>query len=208
MVPRQWLCGVTRVLIVAAEHWELKYIRPRPNWRLAANGPGPLLAAAAVSDDADVVVSTGLCGALVPDLRIGDVVVGTAVNGVPVETLPGGFAGPLASIDRVAATVAEKRELARTGAVAVEMEAAGVLDRARVLGQRFYCVKAVSDAADEGFTLDFNAAREPSGRFSVRRILAQAARRPLVVGPELIRLKRASDRAARALEDFFERCSL
>ena len=200
---------------MAAEKFELEHIQPRPDWKLikAANGPGPKLAAeaaAAISERVDVVVSTGLCGALDPALRVGEVFVATAVNGrsvnVPRSRRP--FrSGPLVSIDRVAATAEEKRALrSSSGALAVEMEAAAVAEYAGRLGVPFYCIRAVSDAADESFVVDLNAARGADGRFSVPRVLLQAARRPVVILPELLRLRRAAAQATRALGEFFADC--
>src|SRR4051812_49152315 len=73
------------ILMVAAERFELKHIHPRmgEEWILEANGPGPKLAGEAVDRvmrPVDAVVSVGLCGALVEQLSVGDVVVGTAIN--------------------------------------------------------------------------------------------------------------------------------
>ena len=53
---------------------------------LVANGAGARRAAAAVDAAlagfaAEGIVSTGFCGALAPELRVADVVVGTAVTG-------------------------------------------------------------------------------------------------------------------------------
>jgi nucleoside phosphorylase len=160
--------------------------------------------------DADAIVSAGICGALDRKLRIGDVVVATAVNGVELEqpeTKRPFFAGPVASVDDVAGTGAAKQALRATGAIAVEMEAAGVLEAAQRLGRPCYCVKAVSDTADEEFLIDLNAARDASGRFSSWRILGQAAQRPLVAAPELLRLFRHSRAAAKALGEFIGDCS-
>ena len=176
------------VLVVAAEGFELKHIGPRDGhtWIFAANGPGPMLAAEAagkVTDRVDAVLSTGLCGALVDELKVGDVVVGSAVNGrsIDVPRMAGHYlAGPIASIDHVAQTVAEKTALRATGAVAVEMEAAAVLEHAKRLGVPFYCVRAVSDTAQEGFPLDLNAARDGRAGFgrerSLRRLCAGRCR--------------------------------
>jgi hypothetical protein len=87
------------------------------------------------------------------------------------------------------------------------MEAAAVHERAREAGRPFFAVKAVSDTADEGFTLDLNAARRRDGRFSVMHILGQAFRSPSTGFPELVRLKRNGGRALTALGDFFANCS-
>jgi adenosylhomocysteine nucleosidase len=206
---------VRTLLVVAAESFELKHIRAHAGqeWIFTANGPGPLLAAEAadrVTARVDAVLSTGLCGALVNELAVGDIVVGTAVNGVPIEVprAAGRYtAGPIVSIDHVAQTAAEKKVLSETGAVAVEMEAAAVLERARQWGVPFYCVRVVSDTAREGFALDLNAARDVTGRFQPRKIVAQAMRRPIAGVPELLRLRRNAAVAVRALGEFIGNCS-
>jgi hypothetical protein len=93
------------------------------------------------------------------------------------------------------------------GAVAVEMEAAAVAGRAKEWRMPFYCVRAVSDLALEGFALDLNEMRDEEGRFSRSRIVLRALTSPLRLFPELLRLNRNSGRAARALGDFFANCS-
>jgi nucleoside phosphorylase len=206
---------IRTVLVVAAERFELKYIHPRAGerWILKANGPGRALAGAAVDavgPKVDLVVSVGLCGALADALEIGQVVVGSSVNGVDIaqpQYSGSAVSGPILSIDTVAQTVAEKQRLRRTGAVAVEMEAAAVLERARAWNVPFYCIRAVSDRATEGFALDLNAARDEVGRFKVSRILAQAFRRPVAGFSELWRLRRNSDVAAKSLGEFIGNCS-
>ena len=62
-----------------------------------------------------------------------------------------------------------------TGAIAVEMESAAVLERAQAWGFRFTVFERCRILAAEGFRLDLNAARDKAGRFRVGRILAQAA---------------------------------
>ena len=203
------------ILIVAAEWFELEHIQPKPGWKLikVANGPGPRLAGEGVgrvTQPVDLVVSTGLCGALDPILGIGDIFAASAVNGQAAELPRSRVAyrsGPLVSMDRVVQTAEEKRRLrAETGAMAVEMEAAAVREYAGRRGVPFYCVRAVSDVADEDFRVDLNAARDDSGRFSIPRVLFQVARRPLVLAPELWRLRRNAGVATRALGDFFADC--
>jgi nucleoside phosphorylase len=220
MVSGEWVRMRKRVLVVAAEKFELEPIRKivcamrDTEYVLVANGPGPKLARQAVESAGgaaafDAIVSVGLCGALDGGLGIASIVVAQTVNGLPVaqpRVAGDSVCGPIASVDYVAGTVEEKRRLRSTGAIAVEMEAAAVHEKAVEAGRPFYAVKAVSDTADEGFTLDLNAARNADGRFSVLQILSQAFRSPLTGFPELVRLKRNGERAVNALGDFFAHC--
>jgi hypothetical protein len=96
--------------------------------------------------------------------------------------------------------------LRATGASAVEMEAAGVAERAAQWGLPFYCVRAVTDLAEESFGMDFNAALRSDGRFETMRILASALRNPVKLFPELIRLRGRCQTAANALGEFIAGC--
>jgi adenosylhomocysteine nucleosidase len=160
----------------------------------------------------DAVVSAGICGALAEDLELGDVVVASSVNGIECsqpECPRGRYRiGALVSQDRIAATVDERRRLASTGAIAVEMEAAAVLECARRIRVPVYGIKSVSDTADEEFALDLNAARREDGSFRISSILMQAARKPRSGFGELLRLKRRGEEAARTLGEFFANCHI
>ena len=202
------------MLIVAADPYELKWIADPSGWsvRRVAGGPGPRLAGAAAREHgpADVVISTGVCGALDGSLRLGEVFVASAVNDIACD-LPWADvpfrSGKLFSQDRVAADAQEKAALAgTTGAAAVDMEAAAVAQYAQSISARFYCIRAVSDAADEGFPVDLNAARDEEGRFRIQYIIGQALVRPLTTFPALMRLRRNALEAARSLGEFFGHC--
>jgi nucleoside phosphorylase len=163
-----------------------------------------------IGREVDGIISTGICGALIPALEVGDIVVATSVNGAAAAipcTEKKFTAGPIASVNRVAGKICERQDLRKTGAIAVEMEAAAVAERAQEWGKPFFCVKSVSDVLDQDFVLDLNTARGSDGRFRVSRILAQALQRPFTVMPELLRLSRDGYRAARALGEFFANCS-
>lgn len=180
-----------------------------------ANGPGPALAAAAAAEalekkrNVSAFISTGFCGALDAALRCGDIFIADAINGEPAgrPQAPRPFAaGALVSQDRVACAVDEKQRLRQTGALAVEMEAAGVARVARDAGIPFYCVRVVSDLAGEALPLDFNRMRNAAGRFSRSRILLAACRHPGRIFPELMRFDRNCKSAAMALGDFLADC--
>jgi len=205
---------VRTVLVVAAEPFEMKWIGHRDGLRYlkVAAGAGPGMATAAMAGSnvpCQAVLSTGLCGALDPGLEVGEIFVAESVNGEPAEIprMAGKCTrGPLASVDRIVGTVAERQAMFASGFRAVEMEAAAVAQRARSMGVPFYCIRAVSDTATEEFALDLNAARDTLGRIRVSRILAQAARRPVTVVPELLRLRRNAMCAAKALGAFIATC--
>ena len=207
------------VLAVRELRWPLRFCRGAiMNGRevvLLANGPGPALAVAAAKEaknrleKVDAFVSTGYCGALDSNLGRTAIVVASEVNGNRSDKpdAPAVFtAGPITSQDRVACTIEEKSNLRESGAIAVEMEAAGVCRVALDAGVPFYCVRVVTDTASDVLPLDFNRMRGADGRFSTAKILGAAALRPLRVAPALVRLQRTTKSASIALGDFIANC--
>jgi nucleoside phosphorylase len=185
---------------------------------LIANGAGGTRAAEAVDAalsvaPVEMVCSVGFCGALEKGMRPGEIFVANRVQSsgreyavsVPSTGRPH-HTGVLASIDRVAQTAREKSDLRATGASAVEMEAGGAATRAAELGLKFYCVRSVTDLAEEGFRFDFNAALRSDGRFDTMRLIAAACRRPRTLLPELLRLRRRCRLAAETLGEFIADC--
>jgi adenosylhomocysteine nucleosidase len=187
---------------------------------MVADGPGMQLAGAATDTvrrhvRPDAVVSTGFCGALEPDLKPGDVVVASSVidkenkdtyEAVEPQCGVAAERGSVLSCNRVAGSVSERAALQLTGALAVEMEAAAVAARARVWDVPFYCVRSVSDAADEDFPIDFNEVRDSNGRFSRSRIIAATALKPWSRIPFLLKLDRNCRVASERLGEFFANC--
>ncbi|HEY3456037.1 MAG TPA: hypothetical protein VGK64_15780 [Bryobacteraceae bacterium] len=191
---------------------------------LAANGAGPKLAMRAVeiairaitsaelsSSALEAVVSTGFCGALDPALREGQIVVAKEVldwtnkeryDCVEVTGGTEAISGLVMSQDRIATDQEEKRSLRNdAGGVVVEMEAAGVAARVKRAGLPFCCIKVVLDRAEESFAIDWNRMRDREGRIARGKIMVHALRRPNLL-PELFRLKRRSEEAARVLGEF------
>lgn len=191
---------------------------------LAANGAGPKLATRAVevairaitsaelsSSRLDAVVSTGFCGGLDPSLREGQIVVGSEILDWTnkerydcVQIIGGGAAvsGLVVSQDRIAIDGEEKRALRDgVGGLAVEMEAAAVAARVKRARLPFCCIKVVLDRAEESFAIDWNRMRNAEGRIARGKIMVHALARPNLL-PELFRLKRRSEEAARVLGEF------
>jgi adenosylhomocysteine nucleosidase len=224
------------VLFVAADpreiggwvsRWQnVRAVRLAVNWARAGIWNGQAVAAIANGAGADraftavvmagkvsAACSVGFCGALDESLSIGDVVVATEVRAADCTWQaedPGKkarFTGAVASIDHVARTAVEKRNLRSTGASIVEMEAAGVARASEDLEIPFYCVRAVSDLAAEDLANDFNAALTPEGRFNVARLLAGAMASPRERVPELLRLQRRTALASKNLGEFLADCT-
>jgi adenosylhomocysteine nucleosidase len=160
-------------------------------------------------------MNTGYCGALNPELKVGDIVAPARVlaleSGEAFDCAP--FRGPdpqsrgvLISMDRVAVTAAEKAALHARGADVVEMEAAGAATAARELAIPFVTIRAVSDGAGQDLPLDFNQFRDAGGRFRRPRIALASLGSPASVLPGLLRLDRNSRLASRSLGDFLADC--
>ncbi len=196
---------------------------------LAANGAGPKLATQAVevairsvtaaelsASKLEAIVSTGFCGALVPELRECQIVVPKQILDIASQQTfdcaaviaPGeATSGLLLTQDRIANNSAEKQHLGTMGAVAVDMESAGVARRAQRAGLPFFCIKAVSDRLDESFGFDLNKMRTIEGRIARGKISLYAATHPKHI-PELFRLKRRTEDAAKSLGEFLVSCRI
>jgi adenosylhomocysteine nucleosidase len=162
-------------------------------WFLVANGPGARLVELALPRkmNVDGIISTGFCGALDPALSVGDVI-------------PSGPGRHLVSIDRVAVTAREKKDLwEKTGAAGVDMESGALSAIAASWGVPFRAIRAVSDTASDDMPVDFNLYRDSEGRFSRSRIALAAMARPFTAVPGLLRLDRNCRLAADSLGKFF-----
>ena len=211
------LCAEVRPLDLPVD-WSRGGVHGNHQILLAANGAGASRAAAAVDAALDrfcpdVVVSIGYCGALDPSLEIADIVVGTTIvagGRTFAAQSPAVSArhcrGAVNSLDHVAQSAGEKSRLHAAGAVAVEMEAAGVAERAQSVGLPFFCIKTVTDLAGETMANDFNAALRSDGHFDTIKVLASSLRHQSVRLPELLRLRARCVRAARSLGEFIADC--
>jgi adenosylhomocysteine nucleosidase len=165
----------------------------------------------------EAVINAGFCGALISRLRESDIVVGTSVldkekgESFDCDLLDcknsGASSGTIVTQNRIANDSEEKAHLSGLGALAVDMEAAGVAARSKRAGLPFYCIKVVSDRLDESFDVDLNAMRTAEGRIARGKIIMHALTHPRVM-PGLFRLKRRSESAAEALGEFLVSCRI
>lgn len=211
-------------------HWEnLRAMELPVHWARAgkwrgrdviaiANGVGAHRAADAVRIAQAVakgfsgICSIGTGGALDASLSLANVIVANAVTdgsntwAVANPHGPAARLGLVYSSRHVARTVEEKRKLNQSGAILVEMEAAGVARVASEMAVPFYCVRVVSDLADEAFFIDFERCIMADGRFNVPRLVMQALAHPTLGFSELFRLQRRTADAAKKLGDFLANC--
>jgi len=132
-----------------------------------------------------LVVSAGACGALAPELAVGALVVPETVlagDGRRLATASlGGLArqGTLASVDHVLADAAAKSRLwLSTGALAVDMESAAILDWAARRGLAGAVVRGVSDPAGRGVPPDLARVVQDDGRVRPLRAVSAMLARP------------------------------
>ena len=188
----------------------------------AANGSGRRAAAAAARTLADInpptaLVSTGFVGAAAAEYKVGDIFAaeriwsdlgeGRVEYSGKLPGCPKGSCrrGALLTVDRVVQSAEEKRLPAASGAQAVDMEAAAVAEVAAERSLPFYCLRAVSDAAETSFPVDFNRALRADGSFSAASIVWQAGLSP-ARWRRLARVKRDAGRAAHSLAAFLSTC--
>lgn len=162
-----------------------------------------------LAGSATALLSSGLAGALAPDLDVGDVVIGGDCFGV--DTTPSAFPGQLArwlpearlgliaAGDTPAATADEKQLLhARTSALAVDMESHVAARVAARHGLPFAALRVISDTADESLPPAALAGMQPDGRVAIGPVIAALARNPRQL-PSLVRTARNADKALRTL---------
>lgn len=129
---------------------------------IVESGAGPERAARATMALLDAhsprwVVSTGFCGALVPGMQVGQIVVANQITNLAGDVLTvdigmasdasrGLHVGRTLTVDKIVRHVAEKQALAQqTGAIAVDMETHAIATVCRDRKTKFMAVRAVSD---------------------------------------------------------------
>lgn len=192
---------------------------------LTGAGPNPARAAATKvmsrEDGINFCISSGLAGALRPELCLAQVVAARAIFAEPAAAAENSntieasgslvaFAGESGatlvdrfySADRVIARAEEKRFWGKR-ADAVEMESFEVLSAAAESGIPTIAIRAISDTVDEDLPLDMNRIFSDEGQVSLPRVIGEVVRHPGSV-PSLMRLGQNSKAAAESLARFLD----
>jgi nucleoside phosphorylase len=168
----------------------------------------------------DVIVSSGLAGALRAEHKVGEVLVARAIcDFKPQKPLQcdkelvqlAGMCGAkivqaFYTSDQIMIRAEEKRKLADL-ADAVEMESRRVVGQGHMPGwrdSRCVAIRAISDEVEENLPLDFNKVLDFRGDVKPRLIMAEVIRRPQIL-PSLVRFGWRSLRAAKSLAIFLDR---
>jgi adenosylhomocysteine nucleosidase len=159
------------------------------------------------------VVSFGLCGALDPALKVGDLVLGDAVADAEgsyeadaawtariASLIPAARVGRFAWSERPVSSVADKADLReRTDAIAVDLESLPVARLARWFGVPFVVIRAVSDAADRALPHAAQVGLGADGRPAIGSVFASLRSNPWQIGA-LIRTALEAEDGFHALE--------
>ena len=170
------------------------------------------------ASDRPLVVSAGVCGGLDPELRVGDLVLPDGVVSDAGVRLPvtgtvaqraaaaGGArvrTGVMLTSSRIVSTPEAKAALrAATGAVAVDMESAAILEAAAARGCSSLVVRAVSDDASESLPEELMRMMGADGRIRGGGAFALARPRVLV---RALQLRRSTRQALASVADSLAR---
>jgi hopanoid-associated phosphorylase len=208
------LAGPGSILAVVGMTREAKILGAEAPVLIGGGDSGALAATLEAELAAGVagVVSFGLCGALDPEIAVGDVVIGEAVadgdcfaadaawTSRIVAALPNAHRGRFARADRPIASIAEKAALRQaTGAVAVDMESWVVARLAGAHRVPFVVVRGVSDGARRALPHAAQVGLGPDGRPAVRAVMASLRSDPWQIGA-LIRTALEAEDGFHALE--------
>lgn len=166
----------------------------------------------AVEGGAEAVVSVGICGALAPDLKVGDCIVATEIvfEGYRLvanfewlhallNRLPQARPAAIAGSDFIVASAADKKRLyEQTHASAVDMESHVAARLSLKRGLPFGALRIVSDESGETLPAAALVSTSATGRVVLGKVARSILAEPTQI-PALIRTARNAEKAFRAL---------
>ena len=155
---------------------------------------------AAITKGGRRILSVGICGALCPELRVGDVVLASEIvtpdavyttdaswTRELADRIPHALIASMAGVNAVSADQANKADLrASTQARTVDMESHVAARTARAHGLPFAALRVVSDGANRTLPHAARVALQPTGSVDRMAVLGSVLRAPLQI-PGLIR---------------------
>lgn len=136
------------------------------------------------------IVSTGFCGALVPGMQVGQIVVANCVTTIPqdeltidvgmsTDTTRGLHVGKTLTVDRMVRSIVEKQSLAeQTGAISVDMESHAIAKICRDRKTRFLAVRAVSDDLSVDLPVEVLSLVGDTGAVRIGAVIGALWKRP------------------------------
>lgn len=155
-------------------------------------------------------ISIGLAGALVPDVDVGDCLIGHSIKTLQGEHYD--FEYPhsldeniddraLLCVSEMADTPQKKRDFHRqSGAVAVDMESAAVAKQALQRGEHFLWLRAISDGLEENLPIELKYCLDDAGFPSMISTMNVLVHKPLLLG-SFIRMGNRTHRLSQRLAE-------
>lgn len=214
MTPARPLAA--RILVVTGLRAEARLVQG-PDLGVVVGGGDPIALAAAIRHElergARGLISFGMAGALAPAMRPGTLVVADAIclpDGTRIATdlrwsaalraaMPDALSGAVAGSDTIVQGPPQKADLlARTGALAVDMESQVVARLAAAHGLPFTALRAIADPAERSVPAAAMVAMRPGGGVDLQAFCRSLVRDPAQL-PALVRIALDARRALAAL---------
>jgi adenosylhomocysteine nucleosidase len=161
------------------------------------------------------VISAGFSGALLPEMKVGDIAIANSVVDayghelsvdlkMPEDRPRGLYVGRLLTADHLVRTVAEKRQLAADfGAIAVDLESLAVAQVCRDAKTRFLAVRVISDDLSADLPAEVLTVVGSSGYVRIGAALGALWKRPASL-TDMWKLRESAHVAAQRLATFLD----
>lgn len=161
------------------------------------------------------IVSAGFCGALVPGMKVGDIVVANQIAtiaddlvtvdiGMTTDSARGLHVGRTLTVDKIVRQVSEKQALAeQSGAIAIDMETHAIACVCRERKTKFMAVRAVSDDLSTDLPAEVMSLVGDTGAVRIGAVIGALWKRPSSY-KDMWRLREHAMIASERLADFLD----